>query len=244
MIKKTLLRFAELGNADAQYSVARGLRAQSGTSSCRWLRKAAEQGHANAQLALGHRYQDGEGVTSDKAEAAFWFHAAANQGVAEAQYLYATCLASGDGVTSDQEEAKRYYRSSSFRGGTDYLDEEAGVYVPTPGVRPFTLEATLHEGYDHARRVAEKRSLHARARNGCAHSQQLVGDLHARSGNLVKAALWYSRSAEQGDPDGLWKLSVCYESGEGLCKDTGMAKVYCELAAELGNRYALRRLAG
>ena len=38
----------------------------------RWLRLAADQGHAGAQYNLGVMYADGEGVPEDDAEAAGW----------------------------------------------------------------------------------------------------------------------------------------------------------------------------
>ena len=49
------------------------------------LRKAAEQGDADAQTALGMRYYTGDGVPKDYAEAVKWYHKAAEQGHAIAQ---------------------------------------------------------------------------------------------------------------------------------------------------------------
>jgi len=44
-----------------------------------WYRKAAEQGDADAQIALGELYDEGQGVSQDSAAAIRWFSAAANQ---------------------------------------------------------------------------------------------------------------------------------------------------------------------
>ena len=41
-----------------------------------WLRKAAEQGHANAQFSLGMRCANGRSVQQDDAEAVTWFRKA------------------------------------------------------------------------------------------------------------------------------------------------------------------------
>jgi uncharacterized protein len=49
-----------------------------------WYRKAAEQGYALAQLALGVMYSQGGGVTRDYAEAYMWFSLAAAQNLAGA----------------------------------------------------------------------------------------------------------------------------------------------------------------
>jgi TPR repeat protein len=51
----------------------------------KWFRKAAEQGYANAQYALGVCYYIGYGVTPNKAVAIKWFKKAAQQGLADAQ---------------------------------------------------------------------------------------------------------------------------------------------------------------
>ena len=46
----------------------------------RWWRKAAEQGHANAQSKLGAMYADGVGVLKDEIEALAWFSVSAASG--------------------------------------------------------------------------------------------------------------------------------------------------------------------
>jgi hypothetical protein len=51
-----------------------------------WYRKAAEQGHAQAQFNLGRRYRDGETLPQNAAEAVKWYRKAAAQGHAEAQF--------------------------------------------------------------------------------------------------------------------------------------------------------------
>ena len=49
-----------------------------------WYRKAATQGDAKSQFALGLIYEKGKGVKKDLAEAAKWYGEAAKQGHAEA----------------------------------------------------------------------------------------------------------------------------------------------------------------
>ena len=74
-------RTVELGLA---YSARAGVR-QDVTEAARWLRLAAEQGHAEAQNRLGFCYGRGEGVPADPVEAVRWFRMAAEQGHSEAQ---------------------------------------------------------------------------------------------------------------------------------------------------------------
>ena len=51
------------------------------------LRTKAEQGNARAQLVLGVRYEQGQGVFQDHEEAARWYRLAAEQGNASAQIM-------------------------------------------------------------------------------------------------------------------------------------------------------------
>ena len=46
----------------------------------KWYRKAAEQGHAEAQYLLGVMYNNGNGVIKDFQEARKWYQKAAEQG--------------------------------------------------------------------------------------------------------------------------------------------------------------------
>ena len=48
--------------------------------SAEWFRRAAEQGHPQAQGHLGLRYAEGRGVARDDVQAMMWTTLAANQG--------------------------------------------------------------------------------------------------------------------------------------------------------------------
>ena len=85
----------------------------------RWHRKAAEQGHAEAQYGLGIRYARGEGVDQDYVEAVRWYRKAAEQGHAEAQYGLGIRYARGEGVDQDYVEAVRWYRKAAEQGHID-----------------------------------------------------------------------------------------------------------------------------
>ena len=47
--------------------------------SVKWYRKAAEQGDATAQTALGVMYKDGRGVPQDYVQAHMWYNLAASR---------------------------------------------------------------------------------------------------------------------------------------------------------------------
>ncbi|MGN0866760.1 MAG: hypothetical protein ACI4SG_03675, partial [Oligosphaeraceae bacterium] len=51
----------------------------------KWFRRAAEQGHAWAQIELGRCYALGKGIPRDKEMARKWYHAAWENGDGEVQ---------------------------------------------------------------------------------------------------------------------------------------------------------------
>lgn len=69
---KILLPLASAGDVQGQYYL--GLSYEYSPDAAKWLRKAAEQGHAKAQYFLYTLYRDGMGVTKDPVEASKWVH--------------------------------------------------------------------------------------------------------------------------------------------------------------------------
>jgi TPR repeat protein len=76
----------------------------------------AAQGDAEAQLQLGLRYAEGDGVIQNDKEAAKWFELAAKQGLSEAQYQYGLALLQGRGVVQDYKAAFSWIEKPAQRG--------------------------------------------------------------------------------------------------------------------------------
>ncbi|HQS98907.1 MAG: hypothetical protein B7Y26_02200 [Hydrogenophilales bacterium 16-64-46] len=76
----------------------------------------AASGDADAQLTLGIRYQEGDGVIKNDSEAARWFARAAKGGLAEAQYRYGLALLEGRGVVQDYKAAFAWIKKTAERG--------------------------------------------------------------------------------------------------------------------------------
>lgn len=68
----------------------------------------AAKGDPEAELQLGLRYAEGDGVIKNDRDAARWFERAARHGVAEAQYRYGLALLQGRGVVQDYRNAFRW----------------------------------------------------------------------------------------------------------------------------------------
>jgi TPR repeat protein len=87
------------------YREGRGVQ-QNYPEALKWFRKAADQGHANAQFKLAAMYQTGTGVPHNFTEAFKWFRKAAEGGEVAAQILVAEYYFNGwDVVPQDYAEA-------------------------------------------------------------------------------------------------------------------------------------------
>ena len=80
------------------------------------LRKAAEEGHADAQSSLGFMYSVGLGVEQDEVEAAKWFRLAAEQGHAEAQYRLGSIYDNSEAFAEENPEAMKWYKMAAEQG--------------------------------------------------------------------------------------------------------------------------------
>jgi tetratricopeptide (TPR) repeat protein len=82
-------------------------------------RKAADQGHAGAQVNVGYLYDRGLGVQQDYAEAMKWYRLSADQGNATAQNNVGVLYHNGWGVPQDHGEALRWYRKGTDQNYAD-----------------------------------------------------------------------------------------------------------------------------
>lgn len=110
---------AVAGDADAQYNLGqayklgRGVTADPGLAES-WYRKAAEQGHRQAQNAYGLTlFQNG-----NRRSALPYLEASAGHGFPQAQYVYATMLFNGDMVEKDWVRAYALMTRASAGGVT------------------------------------------------------------------------------------------------------------------------------
>ncbi len=73
-----------------------------------WLRRAADQGFAEAQHLLAWQLETGTGVSRDLKQAAHWYERAAHQGVVDAQSALGQLYWSGRGGTLDPVRAQMW----------------------------------------------------------------------------------------------------------------------------------------
>lgn len=152
------------------------------------LRKAAEQGNADAQCWLGICYVNGDGVTQNYTEAAKWIRKAAEQGNADAQYCLGLCYYNGDGVTQNKTEAVKWIRKAAEQGNADAQHSLGICYYNGDGVTQNYTEAIKW-----FREAAEQ---------GYAYSQGWLGFCYENgigvTKDITKAKEWYQKSANNG----------------------------------------------
>lgn len=101
-------------SAEVKYRIARKYdELKLYTEAVTWYRKAAEQGHADAQNSLGVRYDNGQGVTQSHTEAVKWFRKAAEQGDRWAQCNLGWKYFYGQGVPQSYDGAIRWFKESA-----------------------------------------------------------------------------------------------------------------------------------
>ena len=141
--------------------------------SVKWLSKAAEFGHEEAEYLLGLAYSSGLGIGQDFEEAAKWFRKAAEQGNAEAQNALGDACSSGQGIGQDYEEAAEWYRKAAEQGIAAAQKSLGDLYNDGKGVEQDQSEAT--KWY---MKAAKQGNAEARDR-----LQEIFGDLPKK--NLV-----------------------------------------------------------
>ena len=87
----------------------------------RWYKKAADQGHADAQYRTGVRYHNGrlggtKIVGKNYLAAAQYFVKAADQGHAKAQYMLGEMYYKGEGVPKALDKALEWFRKAADQG--------------------------------------------------------------------------------------------------------------------------------
>ena len=80
------------------------------------LRRAAEQGHADAQYRLAEMYDKADGVKRDLSIAARWYREAAEGGNPEAQYRLGFMYQYGQGIEENEYEAIRLWYLAAKQG--------------------------------------------------------------------------------------------------------------------------------
>lgn len=161
--------------------------------------KAAEDGEIWAMEALANDYLNGDEVDQDFEESFKWWKRIAETGDATAQFNVGLHFAKGAGTKRDFKKAAEWMRKAAENGDNDAAD--------------------LVKIYEEAEENLRK------AESGDAVAQAEIAKLFTKLGGSLEqfstdsdydeAFKWAKKSADQGNPEGLYCLALCYEHGRG-----------------------------
>jgi len=189
-----------------------------------WYRRAAEQGHVEAQVGLAGML--GYGEHKNRAESIQWYCRAAEQQSIEAMHALGEIYYHGFDVVSDREEAVRYLTPAA----------EAG-YPKSQ----LLLGECYRDGLDIGRDVDKARHFFALAAAQGEEDALLYlyllekGDLRDLDDEGVFLDLL--TASEQGDARAAVVLGHCYQFGWGTDEDLSFTLMCYQQAAKLGDPY-------
>ena len=184
------------------------------------LSEAAERGDCEAQIRMGMRFRNGDGVAKDHQQALRWFRMSADQGCAEGLDNVGLMHLSGWGVPVDFGIAAAYFKASAAQDHAQALFNLGNCHFSGQGVeqdyamaiecwqraadmghqnsiwRLATLDAA-GEGLPCDRGQAERRCQQIAA-NGHANAALLLGEILTAEGRLDEARRWWNSAAEHG----------------------------------------------
>ena len=173
------------------------------------LRPLAEKGDAEAQFRLGYRYDNGEGVAQDYAQAIYWYEQSAMQNYAGAECNLGWLYENGNGVSQDFYKAFAWYERSARHGSVWGQVNLADLYEHGNGVA---------QDYAAAFAWYEKAALQD---NGWA--QLKLGVFYETGLGVAadesRARQWLEKAAMQGNAEAARRLARFYEDGGAIFAD-------------------------
>ena len=198
-----------------------------------WYRRAAEQGHAEAQHQLsllhldGYRAQAIDGPSRDGTER---LPSATPTAADDNRKLL---FPNGLDVPQDPAEALRWSRAAAEQGIADAQANTGLIYA-----RGIGCERDYREARRWYQLAAEQGSAAAELGLGI-----LYANGHGVEKDLATAAGWYEKAAEKGNAAAQVALGLMYLSGQGVERDADKAAAWFGKAAEQGNARAQYNLA-
>ena len=207
------------------------------TEALKWLRRAAEAGHLQAQTDLGGIYfSGGTGVHQDGKESLKWFTLAANQGSKEALVYMGLIHRMGLGVPHDEMKAREYWKQAAEAGIA-----EAQYYMGSFTTATGDLNAAKQAEW--LRRAVQSGNPGLAAKAACA-----LGYLYAEGKgggirrDMKESARWYAIAAQGGDMRAQLVYGIMLLQGESVPKDAEKGMSYIRMSAGQDNPQAIALL--
>ncbi|RCK80635.1 MAG: hypothetical protein OZSIB_2948 [Candidatus Ozemobacter sibiricus] len=220
---------AEQGNQECQCRLAELLERGEGgpadaAAAAFWYRRAAEHGHARAQLRLGLLLlQDRADSPADPLEAQRFLQMAADQDLPAAWLQLGRLALTGrpGGVARDPGLAARCFLRAAERGDLE-AQLELGLLLNDrswPGTNPKEAEKWLMKAAGQGQPAA----LHA------------LGEMHLARETFAEALEFFQRAADLGHPPSQYRLGAMFAEGRGVARHLDKARMWLQKAAESGH---------
>ena len=191
----------------------------------RWLDRAAEKGHHEAQLKLARLCLAAKPETPEDTRLAVkWFREAAKWGSAEAQYEMGKFCAAGWGTTWDDKLATSYYLLAAAQGLAKAQHDVAVRYDLGKGV-DIDKAAAAHWYFA----AADQDDPDAQYNYAC-----MLDSGEGVMRNPGEAVRWFRSAAMMGMPRAQYNLGTHYAAGIGAPKDEVLALAWFNVAAASG----------
>jgi len=159
-----------------------------------WYRKAAAQGDAAGQNAVGSMYCYGIGVDKDAVEALKWFLKAAEHGYSDSEFMAGTIYRNGEGgVKKDMGESVKWLRKAAEQGDINAQLLLSGIYS-----NGDDLPRNMPEAVKWLRMAADQTFYGA---DTCADLAAIYAKGDGIPQDLEEARKWYRKAADLGSDD-------------------------------------------
>lgn len=191
---KELSRLASTGDAAAQFAVANELLAAGKRHpGIKSLRKAAQQGHGDAQLLLGRLLVETTTDARSATEGERWLAQAAAQGISDAHFVLGSrCEARGEGA-----QARVWFERAASQGHPEAIFRVGQLHAAS-GEPDDLLEAL--EWFAQSAALDHPRAMF------------VLGALYARGVgvpcDIEQARYWYEKAALRAEPDAQYNLAI------------------------------------
>ena len=209
---------AEQGDAEAQYNL--GIRYLDGgdhSEAFKWLMKAANKGHVDAQYALA-------GLYKDEQERLKWYLKAAENGHIKAQYALGTHYYNNGSIDNqNNKEAFKWFMKAAEQGDAQAQNSIGIIYLRIDERNAGLDKQDLLQAIKWFQKAAEQKDQEAKiyligcyvelAKRGDAEYQYIVGSMYEDENSysyfedwrgvkigqdLEEAIKWYKKAAAQG----------------------------------------------
>jgi TPR repeat protein len=276
-ISDALTQAADQGNPDAMYGM---FMANDRTQyefqpyspdALKWLRKAAEAGHDEAQVFFGYSLEN-RTKPSDVAQAVHWYRLSVAQHHSGGEYRLAICYLRGRGVEQDEERGVELLRHAADEGHRYALMTLADVYArgiaeprnekdrpinlllraASGGFSPAcsTVVARYQQGLGIDRDLIAAALWYCHGAAAFSFGFPLEGKIlegsaeSQRTDPFGTALSFFLKAVQRNDTDAMVRIGRMYLDGENVPKDSAAAWQWFNLAANRGSSEAVTARAG